>query len=153
MSKFVSTKKNSRPGISTASLPDIVFMLLFFFMVTTKMRDQELIVKVVPPNATEVTKMENKSLVDFIMVGPPVDERYGTAPRIQLEDAFATIDQIGDYIALRKEARDEAERSLVATSLKVNKKTKMGLVTDIKQELRKIGALKIVYSTNQGMRK
>jgi biopolymer transport protein ExbD len=153
MSKFVSTKKNSRPGISTASLPDIVFMLLFFFMVTTKMRDQELIVKITPPNATEVTKMENKSLVDFIMVGPPSDERYGTAPRIQLEDSFATLDQIGDYITARKEARDEAERSLVATSLKVDRDTKMGLVTDIKQELRNIGALKIVYSTNQGLRK
>jgi len=153
MSKFVSTKKDSSPGISTASLPDIVFMLLFFFMVTTKMRDQELIVKVAPPSATEVTKMENKSLVDFIIVGPPFDERYGTEPRIQLDDSFASIDQIGDYITQRKEDRDEAVRSLVATSLKVDKHTKMGLVTDIKQELRHIGALKIVYSTNQGSRK
>jgi len=150
MSKFISTKKDSTPGISTASLPDIVFMLLFFFMVTTKMRDQELIVKVNPPSATEVTKMENKSLVDFIIVGPPFDERYGTEPRIQLDDSFARLEDIGDYIAQRKEARDEAERSLVATSLKVNKDTKMGLVTDIKQELRHIGALKIVYSTSAG---
>lgn len=153
MSKFVSTKKDSSPGISTASLPDIVFMLLFFFMVTTKMRDQELIVKVAPPSATEVTKMENKSLVDFIIVGPPFDERYGTEPRIQLDNSFASIDQIGDYIKQRKENRDEAVRSLVATSLKVDKHTKMGLVTDIKQELRHIGALKIVYSTNQGSKK
>jgi len=150
MSKFISTKKDSTPGISTASLPDIVFMLLFFFMVTTKMRDQELIVKVNPPSATEVTKMENKSLVDFIIVGPPFDERYGSEPRIQLDDSFARLEDIGDYIAQRKEARDEAVRSLVATSLKVDKNTKMGLVTDIKQELRHIGALKIVYSTSAG---
>jgi len=153
MSKFVSTKNKGTPAISTASLPDIVFMLLFFFMVTTKMRDQELIVKISPPSATEVTKMENKSLVDFIIVGPPFDERYGTEPRIQLDDSFATIDQIGDFIKQRKENRDEAVRSLVATSLKVDKHTRMGLVTDIKQELRHIGALKIVYSTNQGSRK
>jgi biopolymer transport protein ExbD len=153
MSKFISTKKDSSPGISTASLPDIVFMLLFFFMVTTKMRDQELVVRVVPPSATEVTKMENKSLVDFIIVGPPFDERYGTEPRIQLGDSFARLDDIGDYITQRKEDREEAVRSLVTTSLKVDKNTKMGLVTDIKQELRHIGALKIVYSTNQGNRK
>lgn len=150
MSKFISTKNKNTPGISTASLPDIVFMLLFFFMVTTKMRDQELIVKVSPPSATEVTKMENKSLVDFIIVGPPFDERYGTEPRIQLDDSFARLEDIGDYIAQRKEARDEAVRSLVATSLKVDKSTRMGLVTDIKQELRHIGALKIVYSTSAG---
>ncbi len=150
MSKFISTKNKGTPGISTASLPDIVFMLLFFFMVTTKMRDQELIVKVNPPSATEVTKMENKSLVDFIIVGPPFDERYGTEPRIQLDDSFARLEDIGDYIAQRKEARDEAVRSLVATSLKVDKSTRMGLVTDIKQELRHIGALKIVYSTSAG---
>ena len=153
MSKFISTKKDSSPGISTASLPDIVFMLLFFFMVTTKMRDQELIVEVRPPSATEVTKMENKSLVDFIVVGPPFDERYGTEPRIQLDDAFAKLEDIGSYIEQRKEARDEAVRSMVATSLKVDKRTKMGLVTDIKQELRHIGALKIVYSTNQGSKR
>ena len=150
MSKFISSKNKGTPGISTASLPDIVFMLLFFFMVTTKMRDQELIVKVSPPSATEVTKMENKSLVDFIIVGPPFDERYGTEPRIQLDDSFARLEDIGDYIAQRKEARDEAVRSLVATSLKVDKNTRMGLVTDIKQELRHIGALKIVYSTSAG---
>ena len=153
MSKFVNTKNKGNPPMSTASLPDIVFMLLFFFMVTTKMRDQELIVKVAPPSATEVTKMENKSLVDFIIVGPPFDERYGTEPRIQLDDSFASIDQIGDFIKQRKENRDEAVRSLVATSLKVDKHTRMGLVTDIKQELRHIGALKIVYSTNQGSRR
>jgi len=153
MSKFVNTKKNSTPGISTASLPDIVFMLLFFFMVTTKMRDQELLVKLSTPSATEVTKMENKSLVDFIIVGPPLDPKYGTEPRIQLNDQFSTIDKIGDFIKKSKEARDEAVRPMVATSLKVDKHTRMGLVTDIKQELRHIGALKIVYSTGKGSRK
>ena len=73
MSKFVSTKKKDSPGISTASLPDIVFMLLFFFMVTTHMRDKDQIVKVTLPDATEITKMENKAMVDFIFVGPPMD--------------------------------------------------------------------------------
>ena len=89
-------------------------------------------------------------MVFFIIVGPPFDERYGTEPRIQLDDSFARLEDIGDYITQRKEARDEAVRSLVATSLKVDKHTRMGLVTDIKQELRHIGALKIVYSTSAG---
>ena len=150
MSKFVSTKKKSQPGISTASLPDIVFMLLFFFMVTTHMRDKDMIVKVALPDATEITKMENKAMVDFIFVGPPMDERFGSTPRIQLNDSFATLEDISTFKETAKETRDEAEWPLISTSLKVDKEVKMGLVTDIKQELRQIGALKIVYSTNQG---
>jgi len=151
MSKFVSNKKKTQPGISTASLPDIVFMLLFFFMVTTHMRDKDQLVQVSLPSATEITKMENKAMVDFIFVGAPLDARYGTAPRIQLDDSFATIEDIKAFKDLKKQERDEAEWPLISTSLKVDRDVKMGLVTDIKQELRQIGALKIVYSTNQGV--
>jgi len=152
MSKFVSTKKKSQPGISTASLPDIVFMLLFFFMVTTHMRDKDMMVQVSLPSATEITKMENKAMVDFIFIGAPLDKRYGSAPRIQLDDAFATIEDIRSFKDKAKESRDEAEWPLISSSLKVDRDVKMGLVTDVKQELRKIGALKVVYSTNQGVK-
>lgn len=152
MSKFVSNKKKGQPGISTASLPDIVFMLLFFFMVTTHMRDKDQLVQVSLPSATEITKMENKAMVDFIFVGAPIDERYGSTPRIQLDDAFATIDEIQAFKDAKKLERDEAEHPLISTSMKVDRDVKMGLVTDIKQELRRIGALKIVYSTNQGVK-
>ena len=152
MSKFINTKQKSTPGVSTASLPDIVFMLLFFFMVTTHMRDKDMMVKNSLPNATEITKMENKAMVDFIFLGEPLDPRYGTTPRIQLDDSFATVDDIQLFKNKAKETRDEAEWPLITSSLKVDKNVKMGLVTDIKQELRRIGALKIVYSTNQGVR-
>jgi biopolymer transport protein ExbD len=151
MSKFVNKTKSSQPGISTASLPDIVFMLLFFFMVTTHMRDKDMMVQVSLPSATEITKMENKAMVDFVFVGAPLDKRYGSTPRIQLDDAFATIDDIRAFKDKAKESRDEAEWPLISSSMKVDRDVKMGLVTDIKQELRKIGALKIVYSTNQGI--
>lgn len=152
MSKFVSNKKKGQPGISTASLPDIVFMLLFFFMVTTHMRDKDQLVQVSLPSATEITKMENKAMVDFIFVGAPLDKRYGSTPRIQLDDTFASIDEIQAFKDSKKEDRDEAEWPLISTSMKVDRDVKMGLVTDIKQELRRIGALKIVYSTNQGVK-
>jgi biopolymer transport protein ExbD len=151
MSKFVNKTKSSQPGISTASLPDIVFMLLFFFMVTTHMRDKDMMVQVSLPSATEITKMENKAMVDFVFVGAPLDKRYGSTPRIQLDDVFATIDDIRAFKDKAKESRNEAEWPLISTSMKVDRDVKMGLVTDIKQELRKIGALKIVYSTNQGI--
>ncbi|MGY6562826.1 MAG: ExbD/TolR family protein [Luteibaculaceae bacterium] len=148
MSKFKKDGSKKTPGVSTASLPDIVFMLLFFFMVTTVMREQDLLIKITKPNATEVTALEKKALVDYINVGPPIDPRFGTEPRIQLDDSFANLVDLGPWVEDNRKRRKEAEVPLLTTSLKVDKKTKMGIVTDIKQELRKAQALKINYSTN-----
>lgn len=153
MSKFKKKKSGSTPGISTASLPDIVFMLLFFFMVTTNIRDASLKVKVVTPNATEIQKLEKKSLVSYIYVGPPIKSlqaKFGTEPRIQLNDMYATLNDIPQFIEMERKAHAENEIPLLTTSLKIDKDTKMGIVTDIKQELRKLNALKINYSTKKG---
>ena len=153
MSKFKKNAEKSAPGISTASLPDIVFMLLFFFMVTTVMRDADLKVKIDKPQASEVDKLTNKALVDYIFVGPPNDGRYGTAPRIQLNDAFAKVSDIEFFIEENRKRRDEQEVPLITTSMKVDKETKMGIVTDIKQELREVQALKLNYSTHEKARR
>src|SRR5690606_40437715 len=150
MSKFKKKKDGGQPAISTASLPDIVFMLLFFFMVTTVMREVTLKVINQPPKATEVNKLERKSLVSYIYVGKPIEKlqgTFGTEPRIQLNDAFATKEDIIAFVEVERESRDEAERPLITFSLKVDKNATMGIVTDIKQELRKANALKINYST------
>ena len=92
--------KKEVPAISTASLPDVIFMILFFFMVSTTMRDQEVLVRYKLPAATEVQKLEKKSLVSFINIGVPVTHmqaKFGTAPRIQLNDSFKTAKDIGIY--------------------------------------------------------
>jgi len=150
MGRFVKEKSKGTPAISTASLPDIIFMLLFFFMVSTTMRETTLFVKVTAPPATEVQKLERKSLVSYIYVGVPLKAQLGTEPRIQLNDVFATVSDISQFIAQEREARQEAERPLLTTSMKVDRDTKMGIVTDIKQELRKLNALKINYSSRKG---
>lgn len=148
MSKFSKKKDKGLPAVSTASLPDIVFMLLFFFMVSTVMREVDLKVKMNQPDATEIKKLENKALVDYIYIGAPVDEmKFGTTPRIQLNDAFATVDDIQPYVEQKRAERNEAEIPLITTALKVDKDTKMGIVTEVKQELRKVQALKLTYST------
>ncbi len=154
MSKFSSKKKKSNPAISTASLPDIIFMLLFFFMVTTVMREVELKIKVQVPEATELQKLEKKSLVSYIYIGKPLKAYrsfFGTEPRIQLNDAFAQVSDIQQYIINQREAHDEKEVPLLTTSLKVDEDVTMGIVTDVKQELRKINALKINYSARKRM--
>jgi len=154
MSKFRTKKGKESPGINTSSLPDIIFMLLFFFMVTTTMREVTFKVKMKLPEATEIQKLEKKSLVSFIYVGPPVNTRmFGTNTRIQLNDQFATVDDIQEFVAVERQERPESDRQLITTSLKVDSDTRMGIVTDIKQELRKAGAFKINYSSRKGGKK
>ncbi len=150
MSKFKKKKDGGQPAISTASLPDIVFMLLFFFMVTTVMREVDLKVEVKRPVATEVNKLERKSLVSYIYIGAPKTkyaDQFGTADRIQLNDAFATKNDIIQFVEAEREQTNPAEVPLMTFSMKVDKESEMGIVTDVKQELRKANALKINYST------
>jgi biopolymer transport protein ExbD len=151
MSKF-KKKESKQPAISTASLPDIVFMLLFFFMVTTVMREVDLLVEISTPSATEITKLENKALVSYIYIGKPVGslrKTLGEEPRIQLNDAFARKTDILQWVEMEKNRRDEAEVTRITWSMKVDADTKMGIVTDVKQELRKANALKINYSSRE----
>ena len=153
MSGHIKKKeKKEAPGISTASLPDIVFMLLFFFMVTTVMREVELKVQVRKPQATEIQKLERKSLVTYIYAGQPTkryqDAGFGKEARIQLNDKFASLDDVQPFVIQEREAKDEVERKLMTVSIKADKETKMGLISDIKLQLRKAQALKINYSTN-----
>ncbi|MDP3462624.1 MAG: biopolymer transporter ExbD [Bacteroidales bacterium] len=154
MSKFRTKKGKGSPAINTSSLPDIIFMLLFFFMVTTVMREVTLKVKLKLPTATEVQKLDKKSLVSYIYIGPPTNAlMYGTESRIQLNDQFARVNDVPEFIASEREARNEADRPFLTTSLKVHNDTKMGVVTDVKQELRKAGAFRINYSTLKGVAK
>lgn len=152
MAKFKKGGKKETPAISTASLPDIVFMLLFFFMVSTTMREVTLMIQNNLPQATQIAKLEKKSLVSNIYVGKPTyqfQKAYGTEPRIQLNDKFATLQDLGAFVAAEREARKEEERNSITNNLKIQSETTMGIVTDIKQELRKANSLRINYGARQ----
>ena len=150
-SKYRSDEAKEVPAMSTGSMPDIIFMLIFFFMVTTSMREVSLKVKMKLPEATEIQKLEKKSLVSYIYIGPPTNAKaYGTESRIQLNDQYAKITDVIPYIEAERLARSEADRPLLTTSLKIHEEVRMGLVTDVKQELRKCGAFRINYSARKG---
>ena len=137
------------PALSTSSLPDIVFMALFFFMATTTMREAELKVQVTAPQASEAQKLEKKSLVSYIYDGPPTKAlapQFGTAPRIQLNGAYSTLTNITEFVASERDKLSEKDRPDMTVSLKIDAATKMGMVTDIKQELRRANALSISYA-------
>jgi biopolymer transport protein ExbD len=152
MGKFNKGKKREMAAISTASLPDIVFMLLFFFMVATVLRTEEELVKVVRPQASELYKIEKKHLIRYINIGPPQDARRGTEPVVQLNDQFASPERVREWVDNERSTIIDAEQSKMWVSLKVDKETKMGIVTDVKQELRKASALKVLYSTGSRAR-
>jgi len=154
MAKFKKGKKNAQQKLNTSSLPDIVFMLLFFFMVATSMKEVTMMVKIKSPEATEVTKLEQKSLVSYIYVGKPLNsKKFGSEPRIQLNDSYATVDDIESYILTERENMKEADRPKMTVSIKADYDVQMGTITDIKQALRKAQALKISYSARKTERK
>ena len=152
MSKFKKKTDGGLPAISTASLPDIVFMLLFFFMVATVMRENSLKIKNALPVANQVEKLDKKNPVSYIYMGKPSDgfEKYGTESRIQLNDQFAELSEVGAFIGAERAALREELIPFLTVALKVDKEANMGIVGDVKQELRKVNALKINYTTGVG---
>lgn len=152
MATIRKEEKREAPALSTSSLPDIIFMLLFFFMAVTTMKEVTYKVRVSPPSATELEKLENKSLVRYIYVGKPMQEFariYGSESRIQLNDQFADVSEIESFITRERTAMKEEDQNVMTVSIKADKDTKMGIVTDIKQALRRAYALKINYQAGQ----
>jgi len=152
MPKFSRSGKKNLPEITSASLSDIVFMFLFFFMVTSQLRKTENKVQVKLPEATETAKLDRKDLASYIYIGSPtkpLQSQYGTDARIQLNDSFKTTADIRDFIAAERESKSEADREFMTVSIKADEETRMGIISDVKQELRRCSALKIMYAARK----
>ncbi len=147
MSKFKKSSSTSN-DIPTAALPDIIFMLLFFFMVTTVMRETDILVKQQLPRATQLTKIERKSLVSYIYIGEPKNPSlYGSEPRVQTNDVFIEPEDIVQFVNQEKDKLSEVERDQITMSLKGDIEIKMGIVSDVQQQLREANARKVLYSS------
>ena len=150
MGKFNKSGGREMPALNTSSLPDMIFAILFFFMVTTTMREMTLMVRIKVPEASEVQKLERKSLVTYINMGQPLDPKFGTGTFMQLNDKFAEVEDIHDYIASERNMLNEADQQLMTVSIKADEDTQMRYVTEVKQALRRAYALKISYSARKG---
>ena len=133
--KFEKKRASTKQEIPTASMPDIIFMLLLFFMVTTTMREVEVLVDYKLPEAKALEKIENKRLVSYICIGK--------GDKIQINDSIVKLDDIQTIMYGKRQALPS-----IIVSLRVDVGTDMGLVTDIQQELRKAYCLRINYSAN-----
>ena len=153
MGKFSKSGGREMPELNTASLPDLVFAILFFFMMVTSMRETELKIQVRTPTGTELQKLEKKSLITFIYVGKPSSpelvEKMGNEPRLQLNNQIAEVSEVGAYIGQEKASMREEDQPFMTTSIKGDYETNMGIITDLKQALRDAYALKINYSAKR----
>ncbi|MBP5380382.1 MAG: biopolymer transporter ExbD [Bacteroidaceae bacterium] len=148
----MAKKKGSRemPEMNTSSLPDLIFTILFFFMIVTTMREVTLKVKFIVPAGTELEKLEKKSAVSFIYVGPPTDQlraQFGSTTRIQLNDRYAEPKEVMDFIYQERQSMSDQTAQVV--SIKADQRTQMGYITDIKEVLRRSWALKVNYSSTR----
>ena len=150
MSMFKRTRREI-PGLNTSSLPDLIFTVLFFFMIVTHMRKVTLKVKYQVPQGTELTRLTKKTAVSYIYIGKPAvgsaSDKAKTA--IQLNDKYATTTDIIDYIAAEKSRMSPEDQQQMTVSIKADKNTKMGIISEVKQALRKSKALKISYSATE----
>ncbi|MEM7548535.1 MAG: biopolymer transporter ExbD [Bacteroidota bacterium] len=147
MSKFKKSSNTSQ-DIPTSALPDIIFMLLFFFMVTTVLRETEILVEQQIPKATQLQKLQKKSLVTNMYIGKPKDtKRYGTEPLIQVNDVFMEVSNVVLWVTQEKDKLSEVERDQITINMKVDSEAKMGIVSDVQQELKEANARKVLYST------
>lgn len=147
MSKF-KKKTGTSQNIPTSALPDIIFMLLFFFMVTTVLRENEILVEQRIPQATQLQKLEKKTLISYLYVGKPKNTAlYGTEPRIQANDVLINTKDIVLWVTQEKDKLSEVERDQITISMKADREVKMGPISDIQFELREADARKLMYAS------
>jgi len=152
MSRFNKGEKKEMPELNTSSLPDLIFSVLFFFMMVTSMREVTLKVKFEKPVGTQLEKLARKSCTSFIYIGQPTDAlraQVGSGTRIQLNDKFAEANEVYDFVISERNELAEVDKPFFTVSLKADHETPMGIMTDVKQVLRKAYSLKIVYSANK----
>ena len=128
----LNRKTKESNEISTSSLPDIIFMLLIFFMVTTVMREFEGL-DVILPRAKTIEKLESKRHTSYVWA-----TKDGL---ISVDDQIVNIANLGDLV-YQKITKDPK----LTISLKSDENSLMKTISDVHTELRKAQALKLNYS-------
>ncbi len=149
MSKF-RVKNSTKPTISMSAMPDIVFLLLFFFMVTAVMRQSEEVTRQRPPQAKEYRVTSNKSLIKELIIGRPSDGKLGEGFRYVANGEFLSLDQIRPWLLKQRTSLSEWARPRMIIVLKADEDVDMGMIADLQQELREVNAVKLVYRTLEG---
>lgn len=148
---FRNRIERSIPALNTSSLPDLIFTVLFFFMVVTHMRQVTLKVKYRVPQGTELTRLTKKSAVSYVYIGKPSVQGLPThnGVIIQLNDKFATPDEVSDYVKAEKQSMAEEDQKQQIVSVKADRSTPMSLISEVKMALRKANVRRMSYSAEE----
>lgn len=152
MGRFKRRQSNKVPGLNLASMPDLIFTVLFFFMIVTHMRDVDPKVRYMVPQGTQLEKEVGKAGLVYVFIGKPVDAQgrvIADETRIQMGDRYVTVDQISEEIAKERACMSEDDRQRLTVSIRADRDTEMGVINDVKQALRRAGALNINYSAER----
>ena len=146
MAHFKKKQAGTKQEVPTSAMPDVVFMLLFFFMVTTVLREVTLKVKLDLTKANNIEKIEEKRLVSYIYMGPErLPNNQLGEDKVQIDDSI--VDDIGAIRNLMYEKLIKEPRLIV--SLRVDENSEFGLLTDVQKELQQAGTFRINYSTKR----
>lgn len=145
MGMFRKTRR-AVPELNTSSLPDLIFTVLFFFMIVTHMRKVAVKVKYKVPAGTELTNLARRTTTNYLYIGQPMEVKDGDQPVIQLNDKIVTVDEVENYMKRERKSLPEEDRQRMEVSIMADRNTPMGLISDLKLALRKADALKINYT-------
>ena len=140
MQSMFRRSSHEMPGLNLSSMPDLIFTVLFFFMIVTHMRDDEVKLRYEVPAGTEVQKLEQKSSVINVYVGEG---------KIQVNGQLTDLSHLSDRINAERKQMGAGNAERLTVSLKADKKTPMGLIADVKEALQRSFALRINYSGTQ----
>lgn len=133
-------------GLNMASMPDLIFTVLFFFMIVTHMRTEEVMVKYQLPDGTEISKTSNKRANINLYIGT---DKHGNT-RIQLGDTFVHLEEIAPYIDHFRQSLADEEKEHITVSLHADKGTAMGVISDVRAELQRVAPITVRYSAQTG---
>lgn len=140
-------REHAVPQLNTSSLPDLIFTVLFFFMIVTHMRDVDLKVHYQVPQGTEVQKLAHKSATCYIYIGRTAEDPQNFS--IQLNNQLATVDDIRAFVEQERAAMSSEDQARMTVSIKADRDVPMGLIADVKQALQQSFALRINYSASE----
>ncbi len=132
------------PELNTSSLPDLIFSVLFFFMIVTHMRNTSPQVKYKVPVGTELKKLGKKQTVRYIYIGKPTNG--DATERIQIDNMYVSVDEVANYMASQKAEMDPDDAEQLTVSIKADRNTPMGVIADVREALRKAGVNYVNYS-------
>lgn len=142
---IIRRRQHEVPGLNTSSLPDLIFTVLFFFMIVTHMQSHTVKVRYQVPQGSHLTRLVKRSTIQYVYVGTPADGHPGE-PQIQLNDKMVTPDQMGTYLQADRQRLSPEEARLQTVSIKADRHTPMRIMMDVKMALRRAGTLKISYT-------